>query len=91
MKVIIKRMTIMECWCPNCGTGQMESIMADSFKNKKPVESYIDTEIECKNCKEKLQIDDVVNLIPESFLLASVKDINNYKKDNSVGDFLNAT
>lgn len=81
----------MECWCPNCGTGQMESIMADSFKNKKPVESYIDTEIECKNCKEKLQIDDVVNLIPESFQIASVKDLNNYKKDNSVGTFLNAT
>lgn len=81
----------MECWCPNCGTGQMEAIMADSFKNKKTVESYIDTEIECKNCKEKLQIDDVVNLIPESFQIASVKDINSYKKDNSVKKFLNAT
>lgn len=87
-KVIIKRMIVLECWCPNCGTGQMEQIMADSFKNKKQVEEYIDTEIECKNCQEKLQIDDVVNLIPESYQIASVKDLRNYKKDTSVKNFL---
>lgn len=87
-KIIIKKTTVLECWCTKCGKGQMEHILDDSFETKKGINDWIDMEIVCPQCKTKHIINDVVELMPTVFNVISHKDVKNYKRDESVKNHL---
>lgn len=81
-------MTVLECWCPKCGEGQMEKILDESFEKKIALDDWIETEVECNKCGEKNKVDDIIELIPTSFNITSRKNIDNYKKDSSMKNHL---
>lgn len=85
--MLIKNMNVTECWCPECGHGQMEQIMDITFKEKIQLVKMIGRTVKCKECGNEEIIDDVINLIPQTFLVQSSNDLMNYKKDESVAKF----
>ncbi len=69
--MILKQTTIMECWCPNCQSGQTKQMLEKSFKEKKALEEYIGETFICQKCVQENKLEDVLVLIPEVFNILS--------------------
>ncbi len=78
----------MECWCPNCTNGLMEGILDKSFEQKISVKEWIGKEVECPECRTKHLIDDIVELMPTVFNIVSVKNVEKYRKEESLKNHL---
>lgn len=87
--MIIKKITILECWCPNCGKGQMEQIYDTSWLMKQRLYDWVGREVECENCKQKNTIEDIFELVPTAFNIHSHNDINKLKMESSLDNHLN--
>ena len=79
-------MHIAECWCSNCSIGQMEIINKIIFENHMTYKQMVGQEITCDKCGHKNIIEDLLSMIPTSYLVAS-KNKTSLKKSNE--DLLN--
>lgn len=86
--MIIKETRILECWCP-CGAGQVAQLLQKSFEEKTNLAEFIGRKFICPNCKEENTIEDVLQMIPESFLVTSQLDVATYKAHKQNNDLKN--
>lgn len=70
--VIVKQTIIFECWCPNCGHGQMEKVLSKTLDKNESFDKCVGKQFQCENCLEDLEIADLAILIPQSFDISSI-------------------
>ena len=73
--MIVKKTVQIEAWCDNCKQGMLQPLLDLGYYFKKPVEEFIDSEIECPNCKHKNTFTDAFIIIPTAFMFGSVKNV----------------
>ena len=88
--MLIRSTTIHECWCPKCGTGQMEQIHDILFKEKVELANMVGRKFTCKKCGDENVLDDVLIVIPTQFMVASHNDSNKAKSNEELKNWLNA-
>lgn len=86
--MIIQETRILQCWCPNCGHGQIAQILKKSFAEKKPINEYMGQTITCEKCKQENTVEDIVVLIPENYLVNAESQKDKYKQNNDIKKFL---
>lgn len=88
--MIIRSTTIHECWCPKCGTGQMEQIHEVLFKEKVQLTDMIGRKFTCVKCGTENELNDVLIVIPTHFMVASHNDTNKAKSNEELANWLNS-
>ena len=88
--MLIRETKIQECWCGNCAAGQMEQINQILFTEKINLVKIIGRKITCAKCGHENEVEDILILIPTSFLVASQNDINKVKSNQELQNWLNA-
>ncbi len=87
--MILRVTTVMECWCPKCSSGQMAQILDKSFNGAIPPKALVGKTLVCSNCKAENKIEDVLWLIPESFMVSSSRDNSEPKSNSELANWLN--
>jgi len=87
--MILRSMTIQECWCPNCGRGQMDYIQDILFKEGISENKLIGRKLICERCGAENEIEDVLLIIPTSFLVSSSNDLTKIKSNEDIFNWLN--
>jgi len=72
----------------HCGVGQVAKILQKSFENEEPLQDYIGQNFTCQNCKTENIVEDILSLIPESFLISSHNDISKFKSNQELKKWL---
>jgi hypothetical protein len=87
--MIIRSTTVHECWCPKCGTGQMDQIHDILFKERVQLTEMIGRQFTCGKCGQENELDDVLIVIPTHFMVASQKDTAKVKSNEELQNWLN--
>lgn len=86
--MILRTMTISECWCANCHKGLMGQIHDQMMEKKLQPKDLIGMHIICKHCDNEDLIDDVLELIPTTYLVASKSEISKTKSNEELKNWL---
>jgi len=87
--MIVRSTRIQECWCPNCLSGQMEKIYEITFAEGVDEKSLIGRKVKCERCGFENIIEDVVDVIPLSFLVSSRSELSKAKSNEDLFNWLN--
>jgi len=87
--MIVRSMRMQECWCSNCTAGQMDKIYDIIFSEKISERALIGRKITCHRCGFDNVIDDVIDIIPSTFLVSSNKEASKYKSNEELLNWLN--
>lgn len=86
--MIIKEMTITECWCSKCSAGQVGKLHDIIMSENISMQNLIGRAIVCDNCGHRNVIEDVLMVIPTSFLISTSKEINKAKANDELKKWL---
>ena len=87
--MIVRITRMQECWCPNCAAGQMEKLHDIIFRERIPESQLIGRTIKCDRCGADNVIEDVVDIIPTSFLISSKNEMSKVKSNQELFNWLN--
>jgi len=87
--MILRSTTIQECWCPKCSAGQMEKIHDIIFHEGIPPTRLIGRKIICDKCGFENKIEDVISVVPTSFLVSSINERSKHKTNDELMKWLN--
>lgn len=88
--MIIRETKITECWCNQCGCGQMQQIFQKSFDEKKHLSEYVGEKFICAECGFENKIEDFISIIPHEFLIMSQNDASKIKSNDDLKRFADA-
>lgn len=88
--MILREMSIQECWCENCSAGQMGQIHDILMKEKASLKELIGRKIVCQSCETENEIEDVLHIIPTAYLVTTDKMVNKYKSNEELANWLKA-
>lgn len=88
--MILRETRVSECWCPKCSTGQIGQIHDMLMNNSAKVTDLIGKEIKCNQCGTINILEDVLELVPTSFFVASAKDFSKVKSNTELNNWLNS-
>lgn len=86
--MILRTMTISECWCGKCHGGLMGQIHDIMMQEKLSMKDMIGRHVICKHCDNEDIIDDVLELIPTTYLVASKSEISKTKSNEELKNWL---
>lgn len=86
--MLLRTVNISECWCPNCGAGQMEQIWQLTFAEKISQAALVGKKFICEKCKQENTIEDVVSIIPTSFLVSAKNEMDKIKSNQEIINWL---
>lgn len=88
--MIIRETRVQECWCPICGSGQMADIHSLCMESKDlSLHKLHGKEIVCKNCGAKNIVEEILVVIPASFLVSAKSDFSKAKSNDDINKWLN--
>lgn len=77
-----------ECWCSHCGAGQMDVIHDIFFNDRISDRELIGKEIKCSHCGKTNVIEDVINIIPSTFLISSDQEYSKVKANEDLAKWM---
>jgi len=87
--MILRSMIIQECWCKNCSAGQMDKIHDILLREKVLESALIGRKIVCDKCGFENEIEDIIGIIPTSFLVSSKNETSKIKSNDEIMNWLN--
>jgi hypothetical protein len=87
--MIIREVKIQEAWCAKCAAGQMSAIHDIMMTEKIGLDKLIGRTIVC-SCGHENEVEDVLSIMPTSFLVASQSDVSKVKSNEELNKWLNA-
>lgn len=88
-RAIIRETRILECWCPKCHQGQIETILNDSFGNDRNIIESVGREYTCQNCGLVYEVGDYLSVMPNAFLVACRSEHSKVKSNMEIESWLN--
>jgi hypothetical protein len=84
----IRLTLLIECFCDQCGVGQLHPLLNAGFNSKKTAISMQGEKIKCEKCGHENEIEKVYTMIPNEFLWFGTDNYEKIKSDQSVKKFL---
>lgn len=86
--MILREMSVQECWCASCHAGQMGQIHDIMMKEKVTTKDLVGRKIICEKCGTENEIEDVIHIIPTAYLVTSNNMINKAKSNDELHNWL---
>jgi hypothetical protein len=84
----IRQTIILECFCDQCGAGQLHPLLNAGFTSQKSAIEMKGEKVKCDKCGHENVIEEVFTMMPNEFLWFGSADIEKMKSDKSVKKFL---
>lgn len=86
--MIIRETKIQECWCDNCSSGQMGKIHDLFMLNKDLSLNPVGIKIKCDSCGVENTVEDILIVMPTSYIIHSEKDCSKQKSNQELKKWL---
>lgn len=86
--MLIRETTTYECWCNHCSTGQMSQIHDILLEERVDTNQLIGRIITCRECGKENEIEDVLVVVPTSFIVCSKTNISKAKSNEEMMKWL---